>query len=71
MTRDGWTPGGREAFRAGLKAEHELGERAARLSECEACGKLKADCASTTTGGRFPMDVYACAECRGCDPEED
>jgi hypothetical protein len=39
------------------------------VSQCDCCGKMKAGCVDMTIGGRFPIDVHACPECRG--DEED
>ena len=39
-----------------------------KVSQCEACGELKADCVSTSFHG---LDVYACAACRGAEEERD
>jgi hypothetical protein len=41
-----------------------------KLSECDCCGRTRPGCIDTITGGNFPIDVHACPECLGNDPED-
>jgi len=41
-----------------------------KLSACDCCGRTRPGCIDTDTGGAFPIDVHACPECLGNDPED-
>jgi len=41
-----------------------------KLSQCDCCGRMRPGCIDTDTGGAFPIDVHACPECLGNDPED-